>query len=213
MKRATLSLLLTMFSLCASAQVYRWVDEKGKVHFGDRPIAKEMTLVPVLREARPQESVPAPGMKAEELRRAYGNPDRIESKRTLAGETLVWTYRKSKQVGKDFIVKIQDGAVTEVSTDSWLGGGPSVAIPRLPAGEVRYDARGAGDTPVSAVYQEQQVRSESAEKKGRCNDIKTHLQRVENEERRGGSASRMDSLREQKRRYSDQMWSQGCSFL
>lgn len=213
MKRAALALLLTVSSLCASAQVYRWVDEKGRVHFGDRPIAKEMTVVPVLREARPQESVPSPGMKAAELRKAYGNPDRTESRRTLAGETLVWTYRKSKQVGKDFIVKIEDGAVTEVFTDSWLGSGPSAAIPRLPAGEGRYAAHGAGDAAVSNEYQEQQARSEGAAKKRHCDDLKANLQSVENDERRGGSASRMDGLRERKRSYSDQMWSQGCSFL
>lgn len=32
---------LTLFLLCASvahsAEIYRWVDEKGKVHFGDKP--------------------------------------------------------------------------------------------------------------------------------------------------------------------------------
>jgi len=44
MKHGLISALLTgliLFSPLAVGEVYRWVDEKGKVHFGDKPPTKE----------------------------------------------------------------------------------------------------------------------------------------------------------------------------
>lgn len=32
-----LSILLMIFALPASAEIYKWVDEQGKVHYGDKP--------------------------------------------------------------------------------------------------------------------------------------------------------------------------------
>jgi hypothetical protein len=193
--------LLALVPLCAVAQVFRWVDEHGKVHYGDRPIAKDATTVPVLREAKPRDSVPTPGMKAEDVRKAYGEPDRTQNLQTKAGNTVVWTYRKSKLITKDFVLKLEGGEVTEVSTDSWSGGSPAAK-----AAEAQASARTASEAPPAPDYQAQQA----AEKEQRCASLRENTQRIEIQERRGGSAASMDSLREQTRQARDQMWSQRC---
>ena len=132
MPRRTM-LLLTLFPLMVQAQVYKWVDEKGKVQYGDRPVAKEIKNVPVLREAKQQTSVPQPGMKAEEVRRLYGEPERVQKTSTKSGVSLIWLYRKSKLSSQDFIVKIQDDEVVEVLTDTGEKAPPAQSAPALVA--------------------------------------------------------------------------------
>jgi hypothetical protein len=209
MRRLSL-LLLAMLPLCAEAQVFRWVDENGKVHYGDRPIAKEVKAVPVLREAKPQESVPVPGMKAEDVRKKYGEPERAQDIQTKTGTTLIWTYRKSKLVPKDFVVKLEGGEVTEVSTDTGMGTGQPLSATKAQAAErqATFDSGAAAARDES--YQQQAASRAEAEKKQRCDDLGARQQRVAEAERRGGSAGRMDALREEKRGYGDQMWSLGC---
>jgi hypothetical protein len=201
-------LALIAMPLSVQAQVYRWVDETGKVHYGDRPIAKEVKPVAVLREAKALETVPRPGMKADEVRKAYGEPERVQKVSTKSGETLIWTYRKSKQVARDFVVKIEGGEVAEVSTDSGLESSRAVATvpPNVADAQARARAAGGDD------FQRQQelAQRESAEKEQRCASLRENVQRIESEERRGGSATTMDRLHEQKRQYTDKMWSQGC---
>lgn len=202
-------LLLAMLPLCAEAQVFRWVDDNGKVHYGDRPIAKEAKVVPVLREAKPQESVPTPGMKAEEVRKKYGEPDRAQNIQTKTGATLIWTYRKSKLVPKDFVVKIEGGEVTEVSTDTGIDNG-QLSPAKAQAAERQAAFDNAAAAAREETYQQQAASRAEAEKRQRCDGLRAQQQRVAEAERRGGSAGRMDSLREDKRGYGDQMWSLGC---
>lgn len=42
-----LVLLLVVFSSVASAEVYKWTDEKGRVHFGDRPFSENAETVQI----------------------------------------------------------------------------------------------------------------------------------------------------------------------
>jgi hypothetical protein len=201
-------LVLAVLPLCAQAQVYRWVDQKGKVHYGDRPIAKEVTNVPVLREAKAQESLPVPGAKADEVRKAYGEPVRIQKVSTRSGETLIWTYRKSKQVARDFVVRIEAGEVVEVSTDSGSDSSPAAAMqPRAP------DAQASTRAAAEADHQRQQqevAQREAAEKEHRCANLRESMQRIESQGRRGGSAASMDNLREQKRQYDERLRLEDC---
>ena len=52
MKRSILTMLALVLAGVVTAQVYRWVDESGRVHFGDRP--------PDAKEARPVAVTPGP---------------------------------------------------------------------------------------------------------------------------------------------------------
>lgn len=208
MKQAV-TLLLIVFPLTAVAQVFRWVDENGKVHYGDRPIAREVRSVPVLREAKPRESIPSPGMKADEVRKAYGDPDRTQQVSTKRGDTVIWSYHKSRLAAKGFVVKIEGGEVTEVSTDSSSDSAPSVA-PAKPQASGQTGSGAVADTGRAEDYQARQAAREAAEKARRCDSLRASMQRVESAERRGGSAAAMDNLRAEKRNYGDQMSSQGC---
>jgi hypothetical protein len=203
--RAALLLVLAL-PLCVHAQVYRWVDEKGKVHYGDRPIAKEVKSVPVLREAKPQESAPAPGMKAEEVRKVWGEPERTQKISTKAGEVLIWTYGRSKQVARGFVVKIEGGEVTEVVTDTGLDDARSAAPPRQP----ELQAGTGGSAEAEQRHQQEEARQQAVAKERRCAGMRESLQRIESQERRGGGAATMDRLREEKRQYGERMWSEGC---
>jgi hypothetical protein len=202
-KGRTLWLLLAI-PLYGQAQVYRWVDEKGKVHYGDRPVAKEVLRVPGLIEPTKPGLIPKPGMKADEVRAAYGEPTRVQNLTTKSGSVLVWTYQKSTRVKQDFVARIEGGEVTEVSTDSWLGDAGATTNRGTPA------ATRAASEAAAQDYQEQQAAGVVADKERRCASLRESVQNIESRERRGGSAASMDSLREQKRRTGEQMWSQGC---
>jgi hypothetical protein len=143
-------------------------------------------------------------MKAADVRTAYGDPERIQKFSTRNGETEIWTFRKSKRVQKDFVAKIEGGEVVEVATDTAAEVSPQQ---RTPAG-----LPGSAAAAADAEQQRQQavVREEAEQRERRCASLRESVQRVEAMERRGGSAASMDSLREQKRQYSEKLWSQGC---
>lgn len=66
MKRL-LAVLACLAATVVQAGVYRWVDDKGEVHFGDQPPPQheaEQVKLPVLNRARPQ-PVPAPEVSSE----------------------------------------------------------------------------------------------------------------------------------------------------
>lgn len=206
MNKAVL-LILAALPLCAQAEMYRWVDENGKVRYGDRPVGKEVKRVAGLYEPKATEAMPTPGMKADDLRKTYGEPERVQKINTKNGETQIWTYSKSKQVKRDFVVKVEGGEVTEVLTDSASDNRPApVAQPS--AAEVKARAKAAEE----AEYRQQQeiAQSQAATKARRCASLREDVQNIENRQRRGGSAGTMDSLREQKRQASDRLSAEGC---
>lgn len=55
---ALLALLLALAMPAASAQIYKWVDEKGRVHYGEKPPAGAK---PSTVKAPPQPGAPAKG--------------------------------------------------------------------------------------------------------------------------------------------------------
>jgi len=198
---AWLWLAAGLLPVVASAQVYRWVDEQGKVHYGDRPVAKEVRRVPVLVETRPATGGPTPGMTVEQLKRTYGEPGRIQAVRTKNGEVQQWTYYKSKVVAKPFVAKVEGGEVTEVWTDS-----AAEAVSPAAATPVAASNEAGRSQPAEAAEQEQA-------KTRQCQQLKQARQEVADAERRGGSAGTMDRLRERQRSLGEEMSAQGCSSL
>jgi hypothetical protein len=199
-----LLLVLAVLPLVVQAQVYRWVDDKGKVHYGDRPLGTENSRVRGLIDPNAAaESLPKPGMKADEVRSAYGEPERIRKVSTKSGETEFWVYGKGKRNKRDFVVKIAGGEVVEVATDTASDAPRAVAV---------SNSQDAARATAAADYQQQQAAAqrEADYKEQRCNGLRESIQRIESQERRGGSGSTMDSLREQKRQYSEKLSAQGC---
>jgi hypothetical protein len=196
-------LAMAFLPLCVEAQVYRWVDENGKVHYGDRPVAKEVSRVRGLIDPTAADPLPKPGMKAADVRAAYGEPERVRKVSTRSGETEIWAYRKSKRIRQDFVVKIEGGEVAEVATDT-----ATEAVQPTVASNVQGTARTAAD----AEYRQQQAlaQQETEQREQRCIGLRESLQRIDSQERRGGSAAAMDSLREQKRQAGERLSAQGC---
>ena len=207
----TIGLLLLVLPLCAQAEMYRWVDDNGKVHYGDRPMGTGVKRVPGLYEPKATESLPAPGTKVEDLRKTYGEPDRIQRISTKSGETLIWSYGRSKQVKREFVVKIEAGEVTEVHTDLTTES-RAPAVPQASSVEVQAQARARGQAAEDAAYERERQASQAYadDKRQRCQYLRENLQDVESRQRRGGSAATMDSLREQRRQIGDQLSAQGC---
>lgn len=203
MNKAVL-LLLAALPLCAQAQVFRWVDEKGKVHYGDRPVAKEVARVRGLIDPNAvADALPKPGMKADEVRTAYGDPERVRTVSTRNGETEIWTYRKAKRVKRDFVVKIEAGEVVEVVTET-------AAEAAQPA--VASNAAGAASAAADSDYRYRQAMAqrEAEQKEQQCAGLRESVERIENQERRGGSGATMDRLRAQKRQASESLSAHGC---
>lgn len=202
--RKSLLLVLAVLPLFAQAQVYRWVDDKGKVHYGDRPLGTENSRVRGLIDPNAvADAMPKPGMKADELRTTYGDPERVRTMTTKNGETEVWTYRKSKRVKRDFVAKIEAGEVVEVVTETVSDNRPSAAA---------APSQGASGAALDAAYRQQQAMIQQGEERRerRCTDLRENLQRIDNQQRRGGSGASMDNLREQKRQASEALSAQGC---
>jgi hypothetical protein len=203
-KRTLLLLALAVASLYAHAQVYRWVDDKGKVHYGDRPLGKENSKVRGLIDPNAvADALPKPGMKADELRATYGEPERVRTVSTKNGETEVWAYRKSKRVKRDFVAKIEAGEVVEVVTET-------AAEAAQPA--VASNAAGAASAAADSDYRYRQAMAqrEAEQKEQQCAGLRESVERIENQERRGGSGATMDSLRAQKRQASERLSAHGC---
>ncbi len=200
--KSVVLILMAAFPCCLYAQVYRWIDERGKVHYGDRPIAAEVKRVPGLADPTELNPVPRLGMSAAAVRNAYGDPARLQKVSTGGGATETWYFTRSNKVKRDFLVRIEGGVVVEVANDivppePTVAGVASRGMP-LPMIAER--------APVQAMPQQQETES----KQSRCADLRRSQEHIASLERRGGSAATMDDLRERKRRYGDQMWSAGC---
>jgi hypothetical protein len=71
-----------------AGKVYRWVDEAGKVHFGDRPLANDAEQVELRRQSAP--AAPADSAhrkeKTRRLLRAWEEERRIEAEQKQAAK-------------------------------------------------------------------------------------------------------------------------------
>lgn len=85
--RVWLLLLLLSLGPGVEADVYRWEDENGRVHFGDRPPASEAADITTVetQNSPPSSSVSAPG----------------QSDRAVARQRLLDQYQKERDAKKE----------------------------------------------------------------------------------------------------------------
>lgn len=205
MRILSLALILATASAGAAAQAYRWVDENGKVHYGDRPPTTANASVPGTRSAKPRTGDPVtPGMKPEEVLEAFGKPDHVRKVASAAGEAQYWTYRRPKGQSSTYIVKFENGAVTEVSSEESAASAPT-AKPAAATPPAAATTAAAGSDPSARQAQA------DAEKRAReCATVRDRIRSADDAARRGGSAQVMDRAREDRRRYDQRLGELGC---
>src|SRR3990172_2259568 len=205
MRALSLALILATASAGAAAQAYRWVDEKGKVHYGDRPPSTARASVAGPRSAKPRTGEPVtPGMKPEEVHEIFGRPDHVRKVASATGEAQYWTYRRPKGQSSSYVVKFEDGAVTEVSSEESTAGAPA---PKPPAAAPSAAATTAAAGPDPA---QRQAQTEAATHARECASVRDRLRGADDAARRGGSAQTMDRLRQDRRRYDERLSELGC---
>ncbi len=202
----SLALILAAASAGAAAQAYRWVDENGKVHYGDRPPSTANASVRGTRGAKPRTGeLVTPGMKPEEVLDTFGPPDHVRKVASAAGEAQYWTYRRPKGQTSSYVVKFEAGTVTEVSSEESAAGAPAPK-PAAAATPAAPTTAAAGPDPSA----EREARAEADRRAKECASTRERLRSADEAARRGGSAQSMDRLREDRRRYDDRLRELGC---
>jgi len=205
MRTLSLALILATASAGAAAQAYRWVDEKGKVHYGDRPPSTASAAVAGTRSAKPRTGDPVtPGMRPEEVQEIFGKPDRVRKVASTAGEAQYWTYRKPKGQSSSYTVKFEHGAVTEVSSEESTADAPA---PKAPAA---VPSPGTTTTAAGPDPSDREARAEAERRVRECASARDRLRSANDAARRGGSAQAMERFREDRRRYEQQLSERGC---
>jgi hypothetical protein len=210
MRTLSLALLLALASGGATAQAYRWVDENGRVHYGDRPPSAASAAVAGTRSAKPRTGEPVtPGMKPEEVQEVFGKPDRVRKVATAAGEAQYWTYLKPKGQSSNYTIKIENGAVSEVSSEPAPPTAANAPAPQSPAA-----ARSVGAATAAAGAdpdrEQARVQAEAAAHERQCASVRERIRSAEDSARRGGSAQAMDRLREDRRRSEQKLSELAC---
>jgi len=206
MRTLSLALILATASAGAAAQAYRWVDEKGKVHYGDRPPSTANASVPGTRGAKPRTGDPVtPGMKPEEVQEVFGKPDHVRKVATAAGEAQYWTYRRPKGQSSSYTIKIENGVVAEVSSEETQQSAASAPKPSAAAPSAAATTAAAGPDPA-----ERQAQADAAARERKCASVRDQIRSAEDSARRGGSAQTMDRMREDRRRHEQKLSELGC---
>lgn len=98
--RRCLALLLALAATAASAQVYKWVDENGRVHYGEKPPpgSKPSTVKPPA--SAPNAPGKAPDLQSQELdfrgRQIKRKEDDAEQARNAANRKANCNYAKER---------------------------------------------------------------------------------------------------------------------
>jgi hypothetical protein len=210
MKKAFLVLVL---AYCGSswAQAYKWVDEKGKVHYGDRPPTQDTKAVMGTRNApAPKAGNPVdPGMTVAEVKKILGEPDHVRVITTAAGQSELWTYAPGKNRSNTLQLKFEGGKVSEVASDSAARSAtaaPAAAPAPAPAAAPAAPSRAAAQPDPAIAERERQQK----EKAAACDRLNEELRNTDNAARQGGSAATMDSLRQRRQRIMGDLSSKGC---
>ncbi len=212
MRSLALALALAAASTAAVAQAYRWVDEKGKVHYGDRPPSTASASVPGTRSAKPREGGPVePGMKPDEVKAMFGEPDEVRTVTTRMGQAQYWAYRKPPKGQKtSFTIKFEGGTVTEVEQGTQIAAaqGPVRTATAAPAPA----AGGREGVVVTSADASQQVRPDpdAAARERECTRVRESARETDARMRAGASAQQMDRMRDDRRRYDQKLSELGC---
>jgi hypothetical protein len=207
MRTLSLALILATASAGAAAQAYRWVDEKGKVHYGDRPPTTVSSTVAGTRGAKPRTGEPVtPGMRPDEVQEIFGKPDQVRKVASAAGEAQYWTYRRPKGHSSSYVVKFENGAVTEVSSEESAAdaSAPKPAPVATPSVPTTTAAVGRNDAA------ERQAQAEADKRTRECASVRDRIRGGDDSARRGGSAQAMDQFRAERRRNEQKLTELGC---
>jgi len=106
---------LLLFSLTAHAEIYRWTDKNGKVHFSDKPISEKAETVDI--KVKPVSPVPEQTrderkQKAENFMRAR-EEERVEADKKIIEKKKLKAERKvnCKKAKKEYKRISEAGAV------------------------------------------------------------------------------------------------------
>lgn len=99
MKRISVAIALVLcVALPASAQMYKWVDSKGKVHYSDKPPPGNVKME-TLREAAGRPSAPAAGDARDDAKKEAGETKADTAKsgpKTLAEQEQAFRKRQAE---------------------------------------------------------------------------------------------------------------------
>lgn len=204
MRTLPFALALAVLSGAAAAQAYRWVDETGKVHYGDRPPSNASNYVRGTRNAKPHDGGPiAPGMTPDEVRDVFGKPDDVRTVMTRMGQVQYWNYRKpSKGQTTAYTIKFEQGAVSEVTTER---ASQAALAPVAPA-----PAAAPAAAAVPTVANASQQDAAAAARERQCAQTRESASRLDSRMRAGASGPQMDRMREERRRYDQKLSELGC---
>lgn len=100
MRITFLCVLLTLTASLATAEIYRWVDKKGTVHFSDKPVSKEAEVIRVPRTGIQVEGLPEKPLvessPSDPVPQARPESSQADQPRPISEED----YRISSNVGK-----------------------------------------------------------------------------------------------------------------
>lgn len=203
----TAMLIILMVALPASAGVYKWVDDKGNVHYSDKPVGDAQKL-------RIQNSPPAEegqdtyrksmddakerfrleeavldrkvlvGMSQEQVKAAWGAPSGTRTTTNAAGVTETWNYQRGRSVTA---VVFREGKVASISSNE------SGAAGREPA--PAPSSSGSGEDPYL---------------RNACQGLRGQLDQIERELKQGYSTSTGSDLRSRRFRVEKEYGEKGC---
>ncbi len=111
---AFLFLLLLCCGASVQAEAYRWVDENGKVHFGDRPprgVEKESIKLPESKSSTPVPSAAERRDKTRRLLEAWEEERRIEKEQEAKAAAEKAERRKRCHRAKNELRDLQAGGL------------------------------------------------------------------------------------------------------
>jgi hypothetical protein len=212
MKRLSIALVLAAASAGATGQAFRWVDENGKVHYGDRPPSNSSTYVRGTRNAKAPDGGPiAPGMTPDEVRTAFGKPDDVRTVTTRMGQVQYWNYRKPPKGQKTgYTIKFEGGQVSEVTTEQ----SAQAAIAPVPTGPATAPSGAVGAGPavqtVAGTSQQSQQDRAAAARERECASVRDRARDIDARMRAGATGQQMDRMREERRKQDQKLSELGC---
>ena len=121
------TLMLALFSLTAHAEIYKWTDENGKVHFSDKPVGEKAKALDIKvqksnpssaktkdeRKQRAEGFLRARQEEREEAEKKIAEKKRLKAKKIANCKKFKKEYKKTTEAGALYY-KNKDG------TRDWL---------------------------------------------------------------------------------------------
>lgn len=127
MNRLLCAMLLTMMAMPVAAELYRWTDENGRVHFGDRPPEEEDHAAEQIEVQQPkpigqgtdlqQINERLQELRDQESERTERQEARAESRAQAREEACEEARDRHVRLGRRFLYRREDGDTYSVSTE------------------------------------------------------------------------------------------------